>query len=169
MVDKERYQDYFISHTIPDIAYGISVVSLFMHEPKEEHLQAVQRILRYLKATTGRGILFKKGSELTIETCTDADNAGSVVDKRYTTGYCTFIAGNLITWRSKTNVVARSSTKAEFRKMAHGSCKFLWLKIILKDLRIKRSRHMRLYRDNKSAINIIYVSLSLIDMDRLYP
>jgi hypothetical protein len=49
----------------------------------------------------------------------DADYAGSIVDRRLTFGYCTFVGGNLVTWRSKKqNVVARSSSEAEFRAMA---------------------------------------------------
>jgi Reverse transcriptase (RNA-dependent DNA polymerase) len=37
-----------LAHTRPDIAYAVSIVSQFMHSPKEEHLEAVMRILRYL-------------------------------------------------------------------------------------------------------------------------
>ena len=37
----------YLSHTRPDIAYVVSVVSQFMHNPKEVHLQAVYQILHY--------------------------------------------------------------------------------------------------------------------------
>ena len=48
-------------------------------------------------------------------------------------------------WRSKKqNVVARSSAEAEFRAMAQGMCKQLWLKIVLEDLKIKWDGPMRL-------------------------
>jgi len=101
--------------------------------------------------------LFKKNSTLTLEAYTDADYAGSIVDRRSTTGYCTFLGGNLITWRSKKqNVVARSSAEAEFRAVAQGMCELLWLKIILDDLRVKWEEPMKLYCDNKSAINIAH-------------
>lgn len=121
-VDKGRYQRLvgrliYLSHTRPNIAYVVSIVSQFMHEPTEEHLQAVLRILQYLKATPGKGILYKKGEELIVEAYSYVDYAGSVVN-RSTTGYYTFIAGNLVTWRSKKlSVVARSSVEAEFRAM----------------------------------------------------
>lgn len=48
----------YLSHTHPDIAYAISVVSQYMHAPTEEHLKDVYKILRYLKGTTGKGILY---------------------------------------------------------------------------------------------------------------
>ena len=161
-VDRESYQKLvgkliYLSHTRPDIAYAVGVVSQFMHNPKENHLRAVYRILQYLKGTPGKGILFTKGEEMTLEAYTDADYAGSVDDRRSTSGYCTFLGGNLVTWRSKKqNVVARSSAEAEFRAMALGICELLWLKIILDDLKIKWNGPMKLYCDNKSAINIAH-------------
>ena len=79
------------------------------------------------------------------------------MDRHSTIGYCTFLGGNLVTWRSnKQNVVARSSAEAEFRAMAQGICELLWLKIILDDLKIKREEPMRLYCDNKFVINIAH-------------
>jgi len=57
---------------------------------------------------------------------TDVDDARSIVDRRSTTGYCKFLGGNLVTWRSKKqNVVARSSAEAKFRVMAQGVWKLL--------------------------------------------
>ncbi len=128
-----------------------------MHDPRMRHLQAVERILQYLKATPGRGLLFKRGEKLTLEAYTDADYAGSVSDRRSTSGYCTFLCGNLVTWRSKKqNVVARSSAEAKFRAMAHGICELLWMKIILDDLKVNYEGSMRLFCDNKSAISIAH-------------
>lgn len=128
----------YLSHTRLDIAYVVSMVSQFMQCPKEIHLQEVHRILQYLKGIPRRGIFFKRNGNTTLETYNDADYAGSVVDRRSTTGYYTFLGGNLVTWRSKKqNVIARSSAEAEFQVMAQGICELLWLKIILEYLKIK--------------------------------
>ncbi|KAK2981315.1 hypothetical protein RJ640_007016 [Escallonia rubra] len=160
--DKGMYQRLvgkliYLSHTRPDIAYAVSVVSQFMQNPKDVHLHAVYQILQYLKGSPGRGILFRKGTNMELEAYTDADYAGSLTDRRSTSGYCTFLGGNLVTWRSKKQpVVARSSSEAEFRSMAQGICELLWLKIILNDLKIKLETPMKLYCDNKSAINIAH-------------
>ena len=117
-----------------------------------------------LKGTSGMGVLFKRGNELTLKAYTNANYAGSIDDRRSTSGYCTFLEGNLITWRSKKqNVVARSSIKAMFRAMALGVCELLWLKIILEDLKIAWKGLMKLYCDNKSAIDITH---NLVQHDR---
>ncbi|RVX08315.1 Retrovirus-related Pol polyprotein from transposon RE1 [Vitis vinifera] len=143
MVDKRMSQRLvgrliYLAHTRPDIAYSVSVISQFMHDPREPHLQAAYRVLHYLKGNPDKGILFKKNNTLALEAYTDADYAGSLVDRRSTTGYCTFLGGNLVTWRSKKqNVVARSSAESKFRVIAQGLCELLWPKIILDDLRIK--------------------------------
>ena len=114
-------------------------------------------MLHYLKGNPGKGILFKKNDTLALEAYTDANYAGSIVDRRSTTGYCTFLRGNMVTWRSKKqNVAARSSTESEFRAIAQGLCELLWLKIVLDDMRIKWDYPMKLYCDNKTAINIAH-------------
>ena len=105
-VDKGRYQRLVgrlinLSHTRPDITFAVSLVSQFIHNPNEEYMQAVGRILSYLKSTPGKGILFKSGNGLTVEGYIDADYASSLVDRRSTTGYCIFLGGNLMSWRSK--------------------------------------------------------------------
>ena len=162
VVDRKMYQRLvgrliYLAHTRPDIAYSVSMISQFMHDPRESHLQAAYRLLHYLKSNPGKGTIFKRNDNLTLEAYTDADYAGFMMDRRSTTGYCTFLGGNLVTWRSKKqNVVARSSTESEFRAIAQGLFELLWLKIILDNLKIKREGPMKLYCDNKPAINIAH-------------
>ena len=118
--DRGRYQRLvgkliYLSHTRPDLAYVVGVVSQFMHAPQEDHWEAVLRIVRYLKGTVGHGVLFKKHGHLEIHGYTDADWAGNPNDRKSTAGYFTFVGGNLVTWRSKKQkVVALSSAEAEF-------------------------------------------------------
>ena len=124
--DRGRYQRLvgkliYLSHTRPDIAYAVGVLSQFMHGPQEEHWEAALRVVRYLKGTVGHGVLFQKNGHLDIHGYTDADWAGNLVDRRSTGGYFTFVGGNLVTWRSKKQkVVALSSAEAEFRGIKSG-------------------------------------------------
>ncbi|KAK2356003.1 hypothetical protein QL285_093366 [Trifolium repens] len=128
-----------------------------MHQPKEINLQAALRIVQYLKGTLGRGILFERNGSVGLEAYTDADYAGSIVDRRSITGYYTFLGRNRVTWKSKQqSLVSRSSVEAESRSMAQEVCELLWLKSISEDLGIKSDEPMKLYCDNKSAISITY-------------
>lgn len=105
-MDRECYQRLvgkliYLSHTRPDIAFAVSAVSQFMHDPRSSHMDAVTRILRYLKGCPGKGLLYSPQGSLQVECYTDADWAGSLDDRRSTSGYCTFVGGNLVSWRSK--------------------------------------------------------------------
>lgn len=158
--NKERYQRLvgkliYLSHTRPDIAYAVSLVSQFMHAPSEQHMEAVFRILRYLKGAPGRGIFFKKNEHLRVEGYTDSDWAGDITDRKSTSGYFTFVGGNLVTWRSKKQkVVALSSAEAEFIGITKGLQELIWLRRILSELGFGPSDGMRLFCDNKAAIAI---------------
>ena len=64
--------------------------------------------------------MFKKTLNRSLEIYTDADWAGSTIDRKSTLGYRSYVWGNLVTWMSKKQqVVARSSAEAEFRALAH--------------------------------------------------
>ena len=67
-----------------------------MHDPQKPHLQAAYRVLRYLKGTSRKGILFKWNNSFALEAYIDADYVGPIVDRRSITGYCTFVGGNLV-------------------------------------------------------------------------
>nr|CAN82774.1 hypothetical protein VITISV_026106 [Vitis vinifera] len=162
-IDKGKYQRLvgrlmYLAHTRPDLAYALSVVSQYMHNLGEQHMNAVMRILRYLKNAPGKGILFTKNVDYqSIEVYTDVDWAGAVDDRRSTSGYFTFVGGNLVTWKSKKqNVVARSSAEAEFRGMAFGLCEALWLRLLLQNLGYLSRQPIRLFCDNKAACDIAH-------------
>ncbi|KAG8497290.1 hypothetical protein CXB51_008531 [Gossypium anomalum] len=141
-VDRGRYQRLvgkliYLSHTRPDIAFGVSVISQFMHAPREKHLEAAYRILRYLKGTP--------------------DWAGAVNDRRSTSGYCSYVWGNLVTCRSKKqSVVARSSAESEYRALSHGICEGIWLQRLMGELKLSYTKPITLYCDNQAAVSIAH-------------
>ncbi|XP_019054441.1 PREDICTED: uncharacterized protein LOC109115185 [Nelumbo nucifera] len=77
-------------------------------------------------------------------------------DRKSISGYCAFVWGNLVTWRSKKqSVVAKSSAEAEYRAISHGVAELLWIKNLLGELGFPFSDPMSLYCDNKAALNIV--------------
>jgi hypothetical protein len=140
--------------TRPDISYSISQISKFMHSPRISHLEAIDRVLRYLKGTTGKGICFKNNKSNEVCGYSNVDWAGSF-DRRSTTDFCTFICRNLVTWRSKKhNIVARSSAEAEHRALASTTSELIWIKQLLGELEIKHQALMKIFCDNQAARHI---------------
>ena len=145
----------YLTITRPDIAYAVSLVSQFMHAPIILHLSIVKRILRYLKGSIGRGIVMAKNGHTQITGYSDSDWVGNAIDRKSTTGYCMFVGGNLVSWRSKKqHVIARSSAEAEYRAMASAACELIWLKGLLSELGFPSSIPMTLFCDNQAAMHI---------------
>jgi hypothetical protein len=159
-VNRETYQRLvgrliYLCHTRPDICYAVCVVSRYMHDPRTGHMDVFYRILRYLKGTPGKGLWFKRNKHMNLEGYCDVDWASSRDDRRSTAGYYVFVGGNLVSWRSKKQVVvARSTAEAEYRAMALSICEMMWLKRLLGELKVLRNGTMRLHCDNVAAINI---------------
>ena len=142
---------HYLAVTRPDIQYAVNRVSQSMHAPIEQNFQALKRILRYLKGSLRRGLLFTKGN-LELSVYSDSDWANDKDDRRSTTGYLLFLGPNLISWCTKKQTrVSRSSTEAEYRAMAAGVAEAMWLHHITDALGLPPFR-TKIYCDNESTI-----------------
>ena len=72
-VSKSSRETYLLIPHLTDIAYSVSVVSQFMHNPSEDHMGVVIRIRRHLKSSLGKVLTFSKNGHLNIEGYTDED------------------------------------------------------------------------------------------------
>lgn len=136
-----------------DIAFVVSIVSQFMSTPTVKHSAVLEQILCYLKGAPGRDILYSDNGHSRMECFADADWAGSKTNRRSTTGYCVFLGGNLVSWRSKKQyVVSRSS--AEYRAMAQSTCEIMWIHHLLREVGLKHYMPANLWSDNQTALHI---------------
>ncbi|KAM2558058.1 hypothetical protein TB2_015106 [Malus domestica] len=144
----------YLTWTRPDLSFAVNLVCQFMHSPREPHFQAVKRILRYLKGTLGFGLWFPKTtSPLLLNAYSDADWAGCSWDRRSTGGFCIFLGPCLVSWSAKKqHTVARSSTEAEYRSLAHTAAEITWICQLFSDIGFKLSSLPQIWCDNVSAI-----------------
>ena len=70
----------YVISTRSDVMQAIGLVSRFQSSPKETHVAAVKRILRYLKGTMDYGLWYPKCNNFTLNSFTNAYWAVNVDD-----------------------------------------------------------------------------------------
>ncbi|KAH9781356.1 hypothetical protein KPL71_008429 [Citrus sinensis] len=124
----------YLTATRPDIMHTVSSISRYMEHPREDHLLAAKRILRYLRGN---------------------DYAGDLDDRRSTSGYVFMFGSAAISWSSKKQPIGTlSTTEAEFVAAASCACQALWLRNILHELQFKQPESTQIFCDNSSTIKL---------------
>lgn len=143
----------FLTHSQPDIVFSVGVVSRFMHSPTKHHLGSTKRILCYVAGTMDYGIWYSQVSIFKLCGFTDSDWAGSLDDRRSTSGSISNLGSGAITWISKKQATtALSSSKAEYIAAVSSACQALWLRRLLADLSQEQEGATDILCDNKAAI-----------------
>ena len=158
-VDQSLYRSIigsllYLTASRPDICFSVGLCARFQANPKESHLKAVKRIIRYIKGTHSLGLFYSFDTNDILVGYCDADWAGNIDDHKSTSSGCFYVGNNLVSWSSKKqNSVSLSSSEAEYIAAGSACTQLLWMKQILKDYEIEQGK-MTLYCDNLSAINI---------------
>ncbi|GKB73399.1 retrovirus-related pol polyprotein from transposon TNT 1-94 [Tanacetum coccineum] len=122
----------------PNIMFSVFLCARFQEDPRSSHLEAVKRIFRYIKGTTHLGLWYPKGTGIETIVYTDYDHAGDYVDRKSTSGVCTFMGCCLTSWFSKKQIaLAISTTGAEYVSVGKACQQALWMKQALIDYDIK--------------------------------
>ena len=116
-----------MTHTIPDIAFSIGLVSRFSQDPHESHWNTAKCILRYIKGTVRFGIQYTVGT-LELVGFIDSDWARSVDDRKSTSSFAYHFGSAPIAWScKKQSTIALSSGEAEYHPTVLASQEVLWL------------------------------------------
>ena len=130
-----------MSHTHSNIAFAVNVVIQYMHTPKLTHFKVIYRILRYLKGTTAKGILFKKQDHLQVKVILMIMLTGQAKKKKK---------------KKKTqSLVARSRVEADFRTLPHGFVR-VYTQKLLKQSKFSQTMLVHIYCGNKATISIAH-------------
>lgn len=135
--------------------YVVCLLSRYMADLTDQHMQAAKRVLWYLKGTMGFGVYYKRGAVSELTVYTNSDYAGDIDDRRSTSGYAFLLSGGAVAWVSKKqHVVTLSTTEAEFVAAAYCACQCVWMRRILEEFGLKQSGSTTIMCDNSSAIKL---------------
>ncbi|XP_065619112.1 secreted RxLR effector protein 161-like [Quercus suber] len=144
----------YLTASRPDIAFSVRVCAQFQAAPKEFHLIAVKRIVRYVNGTFDYGIWNTKDSNECLAGYSDANWAGCIDDRKSMSGGCFYLGNNLVSWMSKKqNLVSLSTAEAEYIAAGSYCAQSLWMKKLLHDYAISQDT-MCVFCDNTSAVNL---------------
>ena len=159
MVNQKEYRSLigsllYVTASRPDVMFSVCMCARYQASPRESHLKAAKRILRYLKHTQDVGLWYPKGSQFELIGYSDSDYGGCKINRKSTSGTCQFLGRSLVSWSSKKqNSVAISTTEAEY--ISAGACcaQLLWMKSTLKDYGFN-FKNIPLFCDNESAVKL---------------
>jgi hypothetical protein len=85
----------------------------------------------------------------------DADWAGSVDDRKSTTGYCVYLNGNIVSWNTKKqHTVALSTAEAELMAITEVLKEVRWLTLILEEMKYEVKKPVKIFTDNQAAMKM---------------
>lgn len=144
---------FLCSVSRPDISFAVNVLSRYVNNPGQQHINAIKRVIRYLIGSKDYFIKYGESSDLI--GYSDSDFAGDIDSRKSTTGYIFQMNGGPITWCSqKQKTTALSTTEAEFVAACESAKEIVWLKQLLSELG-ENYNCVTLCVDNQSAIKLI--------------
>jgi hypothetical protein len=159
MVDQKQYRSMigsllYVTALRPDVMFSVCMCARFQASPRESHLKATKRILRYLKNTQDVGLWYPKGFNFELIGYSNSDYAGCKVDRKSISGTCQLLGRSLVSWSSKKqNSVALSTAEVEYISVGSCCAQLLWMKATLDDFGLKFKK-VPLLCDNESAVKL---------------
>ena len=89
----------YLTASRPDISYNVEVCARYHANPKESHMIALKRVIKYVKTTADFGVWYSKDTNDVLAGYSDADWTGNADDS--TSGGCFYVGNNLVSWMSK--------------------------------------------------------------------
>lgn len=116
-------------------------------------------MLRYKKGTIDHGELMLRqkntSTDAEIHGYTYSDFSRNQEAKKSIADYIFMIGGDLISWSSrKQSLVVLSSCEVEYVVASYVACQAVWRDMLLEELKIIEPKKMKLFVDNKSAIDL---------------
>ena len=138
--------------TRPDVAVAVSICARYLKEPRQAHLDAALRILRYLHHTRTLKLIYDKPTNSDIVAFVDSSWANDLDTRRSRYGYAVYVGNCLVGWISKLHhAIAMSTAEAEY-SAATELAKFVkWVHSLLTFIKSPPSTPIPVFEDNSAC------------------
>ena len=148
--------NYLAVATRPDIAYAVGRLASFLDCYREEHWNAAQHVLRYIKGTRSLSLTLGGDFSLSLAGFADSDYANCRDTSRSISGYCFSLGSGMISWSSKKQKHATdSSCYAEYIALHHANKETVFLRELLEGLGFPPDTSTPLKCDNDAARRLV--------------
>ena len=147
---------YAATTTRPDIAFAVSRLARFLHNPSTQHHRAADRVLAYLKHRSTLALQMGGGDDF--EVASDASFADNSKDRKSSQAYAMKLFGGLVGWRAnKQATVTTSTTEAELLALSQATKESMFMTRLFQDLSInpRDSHRIRIQCDNENTIRLV--------------
>ncbi|KAJ0868636.1 putative RNA-directed DNA polymerase [Helianthus annuus] len=143
----------YLTHSRPDIAYAVGIISRYMQRPSVYHMGAAKRVLRYVAGTINLGLWYGKYDRVSLTGYTDSDWANSLEDRKSLSAHVFSVGTAAVAWSSKKpDIVALSTTEAEYVAATSAACQATWMRKVLLELGQDQEGATPIFCDNQSAV-----------------
>ncbi|KAF8720239.1 GAG-pre-integrase domain, partial [Rhizoctonia solani] len=147
--------NWLANGTRPDIVHACLFLGQHAKQPGPLHWMALMQIVRYLRTTYNSGIVFARGSGLTLVGYSDSDHGGDTRDYMSYTGYVFTLGGGAILHKAiKQSCVAKLSAEAEYAALYECATQSVWLRRLVSDFLLETSDPIKIWMDSQSAMKM---------------
>lgn len=148
---------YLSTNSRPDISSTVAILSQKVAKPTNYDLNELRRVIRYLKGTRDLRLrLSSEGPTGELYAYSDANWAEDRMDRKSNSGYYVSVNGGALGWSCrKQNLVAMSSTEAEFIALSEATKELVWLKRLCAEFDVDIEDTTPIFTDSQSSMKII--------------
>ena len=146
--------NYLANTSRPDITFVVRSLNRFVQNPGRQHWNQAKHVLRHLKATKIRKLIYEKTDEMSIGGYSDAYWAGKIDSRKSTSVYCFFLneTSSAISWNSKLQrTVATSIAEAEATALFAATQELIFLRELGAELGMTKSLPSSVFVDNQAC------------------
>ena len=152
--------NYLACWTCPDIAYIVNKLCKFMANPGEVHWQLLKHLLRYLKGTKHKGLLFdfaNPSSVTELHGYCDSSHADCPDTRHSTLAYVFRLDNAVLSWHSKLHSYVTSCTNhSEYAALFAAAKEAQWLVYLFKDLKLANMLPIPIYVDSSGVVSMVF-------------